>query len=269
MLAMNKPSRHPETPLALFARSLAFSTGMVISTVVWGPIVVLTFPLAFKTRYRVSQQWTRFIIWWLKKTCRIHHHVSGLDQIPNESFVILAKHQSTWETLFLHQLLPPLAIIVKRELLWVPFFGWALAQLKPIAINRKTAVSALKDIIRQGKERLAQGQWVLIFPEGTRTAPGTRKPYGASGAMLAVNSGCSILPVAHNAGYFWPRRGFVKHPGVIELIFGPPIPSQGRTAKQLNAQAQKWIEATMAQITQDLNPDQQSLSSEVEKTGGG
>lgn len=251
----------------LFVRSFAFSTGMIMSTIVWGPIVIMTFPFAFKTRYRVSQQWTRFIIWWLKKTCCIDYRISGLKQASEEPYIILAKHQSTWETLFLHQLLPPLAIIVKRELLWVPFFGWALAQLQPIAINRKTAVSALKEIVRQGKNRLAQGQWVLIFPEGTRTPPGMRRPYGASGAMLAVNSGCAILPVAHNAGCFWPRRGFIKYPGVIELIFGPPISSRGRTAKELNAQAQEWIENTMTQITQGLTPDQQSSSSRIEETG--
>jgi 1-acyl-sn-glycerol-3-phosphate acyltransferase len=234
--------------LILLGRSLLFSIGMMISTIIWGPVVILTFPLPFQYRYRVSQQWSRFIIWWLRQTCHIDCHISGVENLPKEPVVILAKHQSTWETLFLHQFLPPLAIIVKKELLWVPFFGWALAQLNPIAINRKTAVSALKEIVQQGKKRLAKGQWILIFPEGTRTSPGIRKPYGASGAMLAINSGCSVLPVAHNAGELWQRHAFLKRPGVINLVFGPSIPSQGLKAKELNAKAEQWIENTMNRI---------------------
>lgn len=233
----------------LLSRSLLFSMGMVISTVLWGPVVMFTFPLPFQHRYRISQQWTRFIIWWLRLTCHIDYRVSGTENLPKEPVVILAKHQSTWETLFLHQYLPPLALIIKRELLWIPFFGWALTQLKPIAINRKTAVSALKEISKQGKKRLAQGQWILIFPEGTRTPPGTRQPYGASGAMLAINSGCSILPVAHNAGELWQRHAFLKRPGVIDLVFGPIISSKGLKAKELNAQAEEWIENTMNKIS--------------------
>lgn len=254
---MNEP-RYPSR-LLLLGRSLLFSTGMVISTLVWGPVVIVAFPLPFQYRYRVSQRWTRFVIWWLRKTCQIECHVSGTDNLPKEPVVVLSKHQSTWETLFLHQYLPPLALIVKRELLWIPLFGWALAQLNPIAINRKTAISALKEIVKQGKKRLAQGQWVLIFPEGTRTAPGSRKPYGASGAMLAINSGCSVLPVAHNAGELWQRHAFVKRPGVIKLVFGPNISSKGLTAKDLNAQAEEWIENTMSVISQSRQKDKESM----------
>lgn len=245
---MNEPL-HPSR-VVLFGRSLLFFVGMMISTVVWGPVVVSTFPLPFQWRYRVSQRWTRFVIWWLRKTCKIDCRISGEENLPEEPVIILAKHQSTWETFFLHQFLPPLALIVKRELLWIPFFGWALAQLKPIAINRKTAVSALKEIVQQGKKRLDQGQWILIFPEGTRTPPGVRKPYGVSGAMLAINSGCAILPIAHNAGELWQHHAFIKRPGVIKLVFGPLIPSQGLKAKELNAQAEKWIENTMNTISQ-------------------
>jgi 1-acyl-sn-glycerol-3-phosphate acyltransferase len=248
---MNAP--YIPSQLILLSRSFLFSIGMMLSTLLWGPVVVITFPFPFKYRYRVSQQWSRFIIWWLGQTCKIDYCISGIENLPQEPVVVLAKHQSTWETFFLHQFLPPLALIIKRELLWVPFFGWALAQLNPIAINRKTAVSALKEIVKQGKQRLAQGQWVLIFPEGTRTPPGTRRPYGVSGAMLAINSGCSILPVAHNAGELWQRHGFIKRPGIIQLVFGPSIPSQGIKAKELNAQAEAWIEKTMHKISQTKN----------------
>jgi 1-acyl-sn-glycerol-3-phosphate acyltransferase len=161
----------------------------------------------------------------------------------------MAKHQSTWETIFFHQFLPPMAIVLKRELLWVPFFGWALALLHPISINRSTTGSAVKQLMRQGKQHLSKGRWVLIFPEGTRTAPGVRKAYGIGGAMLAAHSGYPIVPAAHNAGEFWPRRKFIKRPGTIRLVFGPPIETQGYSARELNILTADWIENTMKRIS--------------------
>jgi 1-acyl-sn-glycerol-3-phosphate acyltransferase len=233
----------------LIVRSLLFLTGMIFSVIIWGPIIVLASFLSFERRYRIAQKWSRFIIWWLNRTCKVEHRISGLEHIPPGPAIIVAKHQSAWETVFLQQFMPPRAWVVKRELLWIPLFGWALATLNPIAINRKTPTSALKQILRQGKICLAQRRWVLIFPEGTRTAPGYRRPYGASGALLAVNSGCPILPIAHNAGEYWPRRGFLKRPGTVQLVFGPPIISTGRKAKELNAFVENWIETTMTRIS--------------------
>lgn len=151
--------------------------------------------------------------------------------------------------LFLNQFLPPVAWVVKRELLWLPFFGWALALLRPIAINRQAGASAVKQILRQGVEHLRQGQWVLIFPEGTRTAPGERKPYNPGGAILAVHSGCPILPVAHNAGEFWPRGRFLKRPGTVQVVFGPLISSTGRKPQEVNQRVADWIEGAVAQIS--------------------
>jgi len=162
--------------------------------------------------------------------------------------IVMAKHQSTWETLFFHQYLPPVAWVIKRELLWLPLFGWALALLRPIAINRQEGASAVKQVIRQGVEHLRQGQWVLIFPEGTRIAPGARKRYGLGGAVLAAHSGCPILPVALNAGEFWPRGGFLKRPGTIQVVFGPLIESAGRSPQEVSRQVEDWIESTMARI---------------------
>lgn len=234
----------------LFIRSLVFFMGLVLSVLIWGPTVALTFPLPFERRYRAAQYWSRFVIRWLRITCRIDYRVSGLENIPKTPAVLLVKHQSTWETIFLHQFLPPLTWVVKRELLWMPCFGWALAQMDPIAIHRKTAASALKEVARKGEQRLVRGRWVLIFPEGTRTAPGEHRAYGASGALLAVNSGYPVLPVAHNAGEFWPRRGFLKYPGTVQVVFGPLLPSRGRKAKELNALVESWIESAMARIGQ-------------------
>jgi len=242
------------SPRALLAnlgrlpRSLLFSFGMLASIGLCAPLVVVGFFLPFVQRYRISQLWTRFTVWWLRVTCRVDYRLSGVEHVPGRPVIVMAKHQSTWETLFFHQYLPPVAWVIKRELLWLPLFGWALALLRPIAINRQEGASAVKQVIRQGVEHLRQGQWVLIFPEGTRIAPGARKRYGLGGAVLAAHSGCPILPVALNAGEFWPRGGFLKRPGTIQVVFGPLIESAGRSPQEVSRQVEDWIESTMARI---------------------
>ncbi len=235
--------------LSLFVRSLLFSIGMIGSITIIAPMVVLSFPLPFVQRYRISQLWTGFNVWWLQVTCSIGYQVQGAEHIPDQPVIVMAKHQSTWETLFLNWYLPPLTWVVKRELLWVPLFGWALALLRPIAINRQMGSAAVKQVIRQGKKYLQQGQWVLIFPEGTRTAPGVRKRYGLGGAVLAAHSGFPVLPVALNAGEFWPRHSFLKRPGTIQVVFGPVMETTGRSAQQINQQVEEWIESKMLAIS--------------------
>ena len=232
----------------LLLRSLLFSAGLLLSIGIVAPLVILGFALPFVWRYRISQYCTRFAIGWLRVTCRIDYRVSGAEHIPDRPVIVMAKHQSTWETLFLQHYLPPLAWVVKRELLWVPFFGWALALLRPIAINRQARTSAVRQVIQQGIAHLRQGQWVLIFPEGTRVAPGVRQRYGTGGAVLAVRGGVPILPVAHNAGEFWPRGGFLKRPGTVQVVFGPLIASEGCSAQALNHQVEEWIEGTVARL---------------------
>ncbi len=240
--------------ISVWARSLLFSLGMLLSTGGCGLAIILGFALPFARRYRLSQFWSRFNIWWLRVTCRIDYRVSGTEHIPDRPVIVMAKHQSTWETLFLNQYLPPMAWVVKRELLWLPFFGWALKLLRPIAIDRQAGTSAVKQVIRQGIEHLRQGQWVLVFPEGTRTAPGVRKRYGMGGAVLATHSRYPILPVAHNAGEFWPRRGFLKRPGTVQVIFGPLIDSEGRSPQEIGRLAEAWIETTMTRIGPAVAP---------------
>jgi 1-acyl-sn-glycerol-3-phosphate acyltransferase len=234
--------------LNLFLRSLLFSCGMVVSTMVVASLVILSFAMPFRWRYRLSQLWSRFNIIWLRLTCQIDYQLIGVEHIPDHPVVIMAKHQSTWETLFFHQYLPPIAWVIKRELIWIPFFGWAMALLRPIAIDRQAGASAVKQVIRQGVEHLHQGQWVLIFPEGTRVAPGVRKRYGMGGTVLAVRSGCPILPVALNTGKFWPRGGFIKRPGTIQVVFGPLLDSTGHSPQDLTQQVEDWIEKTMERI---------------------
>ncbi len=234
--------------LILLARSLLFSLGMALSTGIWGLVMTLSAPLPFVWRYRLSQQWTRFNVWWLRVTCRIDYQLSGTEHLPDRPVVVMAKHQSTWETLFLHQFLPPVAWVVKRELLWVPFFGWGLALLRPIAIDRQSGAAAVRQVIRKGIAHLRQGQWVLIFPEGTRTAPGARQRYGLGGAVLAAHSGCPILPVALNSGEFWPRGRFLKQPGTIQVVFGPLLESDDRSPQDLIQEVEEWIEGTVANL---------------------
>jgi len=247
----NMPTPTPTPPLTLnlLLRSLLFSLGMIISTSIVSSLVVLSFLLPFTWRYRLSKAWSHFNTWWLRITCRIDYQINGVEHIPDRPVVVMAKHQSTWETLFLHKYLPPIAWVVKRELLWIPFFGWALALLRPIAINRQASASAVKQVIRQGAEHLNQGQWVLVFPEGTRVAPGVRQRYGMGGAMLAGRGGCPILPVALNSGEFWPRGGFIKYPGTIQVVFGPLIESTDCSPRDLTQQVEDWIEKTMEQIS--------------------
>lgn len=241
----------PATPLLLL-RSLLFSLGMLLSTGIVSSLVVCVFFLPFQQRYRVSRLWSRFNLWWLRVTCNIDYQIQGIEHIPSatQPVVVIAKHQSTWETIFLHAYLPPIAWVVKRELLWLPFFGWALWLLRPIAINRQAGASSVKHIIRQGKQYLGQGQWVLIFPEGTRVAPGVHQRYGSGGAVLAAQSGCPILPVALNAGEFWPRRGFIKRPGTIHVVFGALLHSdRNMSAHALNREVEDWIEGCMTEIS--------------------
>jgi 1-acyl-sn-glycerol-3-phosphate acyltransferase len=233
----------------LFLRSLLFSLGMGISVVVFAPLSVMTFPFPFAMRYRFITQWARFNLWWLEKTCRLSYQVYGRENIPAGNAVILCKHQSAWETLALQRVFPPQIWLLKRELLWVPFFGWGLAMLEPIAIDRKAGKKAMRQLLEQGTERLQNGRWVVIFPEGTRTAPGKKRRYAPGGALLAESSGYPVVPVAHNAGEFWPRRGFIKHPGIIQMVIGPVIESKGKSAAEINAAAEEWIESKMLEIS--------------------
>lgn len=231
-----------------YLRSALFLLGQVASTLVFAPLSLLTYPLPFEARYRFITQWTRFNLWWLDKTCRVRCRVRGREHIPAANGIIVCKHQSAWETLALTRIFPPQVWVIKRELLWIPFFGWGLAMLEPIAINRKAGRRAVRQLVDQGLRRLKQGRWVVVFPEGTRVAPGQKKRYALGGGILAEQSGYPVVPVAHNAGEFWPRRGFLKRPGTIDLVIGPPIETAGRTAEQIIAAAGDWIETTMEEI---------------------
>lgn len=236
------------TPM-LALRSTLFSLVFVITIPLFAVFTLLCFPFPFRIRYAVATRWARLNLWSLTRICKLRYEVSGREHIPNDTAIIFSKHQSAWETLALQEIFPPQVWVLKRELLWVPFFGWSLALLGSIAIDRKAGRRAIDQLVAQGRQRLESGRWVVVFPEGTRVAPGQRGRYRIGGAVLAEQTGHSIVPVAHNAGEFWPRRGFIKRPGVIQVVIGPPITAQGRAATDLLKQAENWIEDTMSRIS--------------------
>jgi 1-acyl-sn-glycerol-3-phosphate acyltransferase len=229
----------------LLIRSLFFYIGQIISTLLFAPLGVIAFPLNFKTRYSLITRWTAFNLWWLKICCRVHYKVEGLDNIPEQACIVMCKHQSAFETLALQLIFVPQVWILKRELLKIPIYGWGLASMQPIAIDRGSAIKSFRQIVAQGCQRLKENLWVIIFPEGTRVAPGDKGTYLPGGGMLAVKSGANVIPIAHNAGYLWPRNTLLKKPGTITLIIGPVIESSNKTAKQITAEVEVWIETTV------------------------
>ena len=195
-------------------------------------------------RHRFVNHWTRATMWLLRRLNGIEIEVEGRENLPhNEPVVIMANHQSEWETFYLQLLISPQATVLKRELLWVPFFGWALALLEPIAIDRGKPVNALKTLLRVGKERLDQGVSVVIYPEGTRQPPGQVGRFNAGGARLACQAGRRVLPMAHNAGDCWPARSLLRKPGRIRLVIGEPMDCAGGV-EELTAQVEHWIRET-------------------------
>lgn len=225
-------------------RSILFYLGIAPFTVLFCLLGMLLLPLSRRVRYLIIIQWSRIALWWLKVSCGLDWRVSGTEHIPEGAGVILCKHQSAWETMSLQFVFPAHCQVVKRELLWVPFFGWGLACLNPIAIDRKAGSRALRAVLKEGQRRIADGWWVLIFPEGTRVPVEKPGKYAASGAALAVQANCPIVPVAHNAGLFWRRQALHKHKGVIDLVIGPPITPDGRSAAELTREVENWIEST-------------------------
>lgn len=223
-------------------RSLLFYAGYASTLVVHATLsVLLGWMLPLVTRYRFATLWNRFVIWWLRITCGVSLRVSGAEHVPKGPFVVLSNHQSPWETIFLYYYFVPVCAILKRELLRIPFFGWALAILHPIAIDRSKGRSARNTLLVEGPQRLAMGLSVLVFPEGTRIEVGQEKKFLPGGAELAIKAGALVLPVAHNAGLCWPARKFVKRPGVVDVVIGKPIPTEGREARELTEEVQNWI----------------------------
>lgn len=233
----------------IWLRSFAYAAGVWLFT---PPFVLLTLPacllLPAHARYALISLWAKTMLRWLAFTCGVRYRVLGAEHIPQQACVILSKHQSAWETMAFQRIFPHQVWVLKRELLWIPFFGWGLAMTSPIAIDRSAGREALKQLVAQGKDRLARGFFVVIFPEGTRMAPGTRGKYHIGGAWLATHTGTPVLPVAHNAGNCWGKNAFLKKPGLITVSIGPMISAEGLKPDAVNQQAEAWIEAEMQRL---------------------
>jgi 1-acyl-sn-glycerol-3-phosphate acyltransferase len=234
--------------VAAFLRSIVYEILRFVITVIFAAISLLTFPFKPITRYRIITTWSRLAMGLARVICGVRYRVVGRDNIPQGPCIILSKHQSAWETLAYQVILPPQVWVLKRELLRVPFFGWGLAMMSPIAIDRGSAARALKQTLEQGKSRLSDGWWIIIFPEGTRIAPGKRARYHLGGAWLACKTGTPVLPIAHNAGTVWGRNAFIKYPGTITVSIGPVIHPAGMTPDTLNRKAEDWIENEVTRL---------------------
>jgi 1-acyl-sn-glycerol-3-phosphate acyltransferase len=239
----------------LLLRSILFLIGHNLSGILFGSIAVIIWPiLPYSKRWRIVVGWNLFMLWWLRVCCNVRYEIIGDKHSHRHPCVILAKHQSTWETLFLQQYFGPVSTILKKELLRIPFFGWGLASMRPIAIDRSNPVQALKDIKRQGIERLQQGNNLMIFPEGTRIPFGEVGNYARSGADIAISAGVPVIAVAHNAGECWPQKKFLKYPGVIRVVISEPIETEGRDRKELTEYVKQWIESEIARMPSGRDP---------------
>ena len=199
--------------------------------------------IPFRYRSKLARGWGGTLLVMLRLICRLDYRIEGRENLPPGNHIALLKHSSSWETFAQVALLPDQVWVLKRELTWVPFLGWALRFMHAISVDRGAGGAAVRSVLVQGKARLAEGLWIVIFPEGTRMAPGQTRRYGISGALLAAENDRLIVPVAHDAGYYWPRRGLYKKPGTIRVVIGPPIAAAGRDARAVNEEAQNWIEA--------------------------
>lgn len=231
-------------------RSLVFTTLLFAGTLLYAGVVLALGWLPPHRLYAVARSWARTNLWLLDKLCGLTYSIEGLENIPPGAHVSMWKHSSAWETIAQASIFPPQSWVLKHELMWIPLVGWAVRCLQPIAIDRRAGATAVTQVLEQGKQRLASGLWILIFPEGTRVAPGESRKYGVSGALLAAKAGCKVVPVAHNAGHFWPRRGWLKRPGAIRVAIGPPIDAAGRDPRELNEEVRQWIEGKLATFEQ-------------------
>ena len=240
--------------IALF-RSALFLFLAVLITAPTGLLVTLAVVLPMRWRFRIIAAWRTLFMGLCAHVLGLRYRVLGRENIPAVPSVVLSKHQSAWETVGLQDIFPPQVFVLKRSLLLIPFLGWAFAAVKMISIDRNAGKNALKQVEKQGVERLRAGYWVVVFPEGTRVAPGESRRFKTGGALLAVSAGVPVVPVAHNAGEFWARNAFVKKPGLITVSVGPAIDPRGKTAEEVNVLAEQWIDAEMRKISPHRYPD--------------
>ncbi len=234
----------------LALRSVLFVLFQVVTVVPWGFICLACAPLPLHWRYRVTICWPRMVLWAGRVLCGMRWQVRGRENLPDGPAILLSKHQSTWETFFYVSYMPrELCFVFKRELLYLPFFGWGIGLLSMIHIDRRRGRDAFESVVSQGVRKLAEGRWIIMFPEGTRTPVGSQGKYKSGGARLAVRTGAPAVPIAVNSGECWPKRRFVIRPGLITVSIGKPIAVHGRDPEVVNAEVERWIEAEMRVIS--------------------
>ncbi|PRC93761.1 lysophospholipid acyltransferase family protein [Solimicrobium silvestre] len=234
----------------LFLRSLVFTVLVALLTIVWAFVCMLVAPLPYNQRYWVTARWNVTVIWMGKVICGMRYQVIGEENLPDAPVILLSKHQSAWETIFYLMYMPrPLVFVFKKELHYIPFFGWGLALLRMIPIDRSKGKDAFAHVVIQGRKRLANGQWIIMFPEGTRIPVGQKGFYKGGGARLAVETNALVVPLAMNSGDCWPKNSFVKKPGLITVSIGKPISPEGKTSVELMQEVEAWVEAEMRVIS--------------------
>lgn len=229
--------------------SIVFTTYLFVSVPFYALFAFLAAPLPGLVAFAAAQAWARSVLRMLEQLCGLDYRVEGLEKLGDENCVILLKHSSAWETIAQFVIFPQRQTwVMKRELLWVPILGWVLLLFRPIAIDRQGGRRAVEQVLEQGRRRLEAGYWVMIFPEGTRVPIGEKRRFGISGALLAATTGRSVIPVAHDAGRYWPRRGLLKRRGTIRLVIGPHIAAAGRDPRDINADVEAWINGKLAEF---------------------
>ena len=240
----------------LIIRSTLYMIILVIATLLWAPVCLLVAPLKYNQRYFVTSRWNLFIVWLSRVLCGIHYQVKGYENLPDAPVILLSKHQSAWETIFFLWFMPrPLVYVFKRELLHIPFFGWALGLLRMIPIDRTKGRDAFAQVVVHGRRRLADGQWIIMFPEGTRIMPGQKGKYKIGGTRLAQETNTLVVPVAMNSGDCWPKNSFIKKPGMITVSIGKPISPDGHDAASMMQEVENWIESEMRVISPHAYPE--------------
>lgn len=234
-----------------FLRSVLFAAGQWSTVVVFSVLGQFTRPFSMKVRYGFMSHWAKFCIWWLRVTCGVKFKVHGLENVDmTKPSLILSRHESAWETLAFQVFFPRHAYVLKRELLKIPFFGWGLKLLNPIAIDRSAGRQALNQMLEEGVERL-QNDWVVVFPEGTRMPTDELGKINVGGAMLAMKAKAPVYLVAHNAGQFWPKNRFIKQPGTVEVFISRPVEIEQMSLKELNQQTEAWFTQTLPKTVEE------------------
>ncbi len=237
-----------------FIRSTFFYLGYYVVTVFTSLLFIILFPLLpERGRYIFSFCWCSFILGWLRICCGVRYQIIGKENLPADPHVIIANHQSEWETIYFYKMVFPVSPILKKELLKIPFWGWAMRLQKPIAIDRSKPREASKSLMLQGVARLKEGRRIFVFPEGTRSKYGSIKRFSRGGAKLAIKAGVPVVPIAHNAGYCWPPKKYIKRAGLITVVIGSPVPTEGAAADILTNQLEAWIRETVNSLALPKN----------------